>query len=214
MAFQTEVFLEDTYYSNASPTVIDEYVVPGTTVKLRWLNMYRLDNTHLDTHSFINWPHVDGNARDLSDNLLTKVDTYKIFMFVSDSGSAPTNHTYSAINSNFTNSTFPAPAAIKSGEDEGASGDGTNSTGQWYLIDEIAAPKLVWDGVDENKYIYADINVPGGEEVAFWVGFSSQYTGTRTEEVNSQGVPKGGAGSRRGDRPQGGTDPFAQEEGP
>lgn len=179
--------------------------IPGTAVHLRWHNMYDKDIADLTS-----WPHIDGSLRDLTPNLLRRIETYKVFMYVSDAApgvdDSPTNHDWTGINTAFTED-FPAPFALSTGEDEGSNGDGTDSMGQWYLIDEIRAARLKGVEGTSTEYITSHVNVPGGTYIAFWVGFCSDLTASE-----SDGSPIGNG--RPGDRPGGGWDPYDQGNDP
>jgi hypothetical protein len=202
MATNLQMILDETWVH--TPDSGDE--IPGTTVHLRWNNMYDKDIADLTY-----WPHIDGSVRDLTPNLLKRIETYKVFMYISDSApdedDTPTAHVWDAsLNAEFTED-LPAPFYLSTGEDEGGNGDGTDSMGQWYLIDELRASRIKGVEGTSTEYITSNINIPGGTYVAFWIGFCSDLTASQAD-----GAPLGEG--RPGDRPGGGWDPHAQGQDP
>jgi hypothetical protein len=190
-------------------------VLDGTTVRLRWYNTYQFSD---EDEEF--WPMINGTTSTLRPHWFNKIDHYKIWMYIADNlDTSPTIHDYgSIINTNFDSDNFngvdsyiPAPGALNSGEDEGDSGTGQDSTGQWYLVEEMPAPRKKPTNMgDEDSYIYATVNIPAGEKIAFYITFCSDTAGTYSDEFSSAGIPHGDDSSQAGDRPMGGTPPQDQ----
>lgn len=125
---------------------VESGTLVGLQAHLRWKNMY--DHADIGSH-----PHADGANRDTINAQWKSITRYVVFLFKSDSGSAPTNE-------------YPWPVS--------------DSNGEWFLVDEIEASH---EAVGTLPKIEAWQEAPAGCTIAFWVGAATQVTRSQSEQV-------------------------------